>query len=66
MAEWSKALIYLSWNGVAWVRIPLEIYIFILNFSLPTRFEQPSGAHANEIKHDRSPDVIVVLDSRCD
>ena len=66
MAERSKALIHLSWSGVAWVRIPLGTYIFILNFSLPVRSEQLSGAHANEIKHGYSPVVIVVLDPRYD
>ena len=45
-----------------WVRIPLEIYIFILNFSLPPRSEQVNGAVANEIKHVHSPEVMVVLD----
>ena len=45
------------------VRIPLETYIFILNFALSPRSEQVSGAHVNEIKHDNSPVVIVVLDS---
>ena len=49
-----------------WVRIPLETYIFILNFSLPPRSEQVNGAVANEIKHVHSPEVIVVLDSRYD
>ena len=49
-----------------WVRIPLETYIFILNFSLPPRFEQVNGAAANEIKHVHSPEVIVVLDPRYD
>ena len=49
-----------------WVRIPLETYIFILNFSLPSRSEQVSGAVANEIKHVHSPEVIVVLDPRYD
>ena len=49
-----------------WVRIPLETYIFILNFSLPTRSEQVNGANANEIKHVNSPEVIVVLDPRYD
>ena len=58
------AVTSLSWTGVVWVRIPLETYIFILNFSLPPRSEQVSGAHVNEIKHDHSPVVIVVLDSR--
>ena len=47
-----------------WVRIPLETYIFILNFSLPPRSEQVNGAGANEIKHVHSPEVIVVLDPR--
>ena len=36
------------------------------NFSLPPRSEQVSGAHANEVKHDHSPVVIVVLDPRYD
>ena len=49
-----------------WVRIPLETYIFILNFSLPPRSEQVNGANANEIKHVNSPEVIVVLDPRYD
>ena len=49
-----------------WVRIPLETYIFILNFSLPPRSEQVNGAVANEIKHVLSPEVIVVLDPRYD
>ena len=49
-----------------WVRISLETYIFILNFSLPPRSEQVNGAVANEIKHVHSPEVIVVLDPRYD
>ena len=49
-----------------WVRIPLETYIFILNFSLPPRSEQVNGTVANEIKHVHSPEVIVVLDPRYD
>ena len=61
MAERSKALTFLSWTGVVWVRIPLEKYSFILNFSLPPRSEQVSGAHVNEIKHDYSPVFIGVL-----
>ena len=48
----------------AWVRIPLETYIFILNFWHPSCSEQLSLANANEIKHDHSPVVIVVLDPR--
>ena len=55
-----------AWTGVVWVRISLETYIFILNFSLPPRSEQVSGAYVNEIKHDHSHVVIVVLDSRYD
>ena len=35
-------------------------------FSFPPRSEQVSGAHVNEIKHDDSPVVIVVLDPRYD
>ena len=46
--------------------ISLETYIFILNFSLPVRSEQLNGTHANEIKHDNSSLVIVVLDPRYD
>ena len=49
-----------------WVRIPLETYIFILNFSLPPRSEQVNGAVGNEIKHVHSLEVIVVLDPRYD
>ena len=49
-----------------WVRIPLETYIFILNFLLSPRSEQVNGAVANEIKHVHSPEVIVVLDPRYD
>ena len=44
----------------------LDTYIFILNFLLPPRSEQVSEAHANEIEHDHSPEVIVVLDPRYD
>ena len=62
VAERSKTLTFLSWTDVMWVRIPLETYIFILNFSLPPRSEQVNGAVANEIKHVHSPEVIVVLD----
>ena len=66
MAERSKALTFRSWTGVVWVEIPLETFIFILNFSLLPRSEQVNGAVANEIKHDHSPGVIVVLDPRHD
>ena len=59
MAERSKALTFLYWIGVVWVRIPLDTFIFILN---PPRSEQVNGAVANEIKHVHSPEVIVVLD----
>ena len=65
MAERSKALTFLTWTGVVWVRIPLETY-FHFEFSHPPRSEQVSGAHVNEIKHDHSPLVIVDLDSRWD
>ena len=61
MAERSKALTFLSRTGGVSVRIPLETYIFILNFSLPPRSEQVNGAVSNEIKHVHSPDVIVVF-----
>ena len=66
VAERSKALTFLSWTGVVWVRIPLGTHIFILNVSLPANSEQFIGAHVNEIKHDHSPVVIGVLDSRYD
>ena len=66
VAERSKVLIFLPWCGVTWVRIPLETYIFILNFSLPPRFEHLIGAHANKIKHDHFPLVIIDLNPRCD
>ena len=52
-----------TFSCVVGVRIPLETYILILNFSLPPRSEQVNGAHVNEIKHDHSPVVIAVLDS---
>ena len=61
-----RAATFLSWTGGVWVRIPLETYIFISNFSLPPRSEQVKGAVANEIKHVHSPEVIVVLDPRYD
>ena len=64
-AVWGAAT-FLSWTGGVWVRIPLETYIFILNFSLPPRSEQVNGAVANEINHVHSPEVIVVLDPRYD
>ena len=48
------------------IEVPLETNIFILNFSIPACSEQLSGSHANEIKHDRSPVVIVILDPRYD
>ena len=65
-AEQSKALTFLSWIGVMLVRIPLETDIFILDNSLPLRFEQVNGAVANEIKHGHSLKVIVVLETRYD
>ena len=48
------------------LRIPLRTHLFILNFLLPSRSEQVSGARVNEIKHDHSPVVKFVLDSRYD
>ena len=44
----------------------METYIFIFDFSLPSRSEQIGGANANEINHDHSLVVIVVLDHRYD
>ena len=41
-------------------------HIFILYFSIAAFTEQLSGSHANEIKHDHSHVVIVVLDPRYD
>ena len=55
-------LLFIFLEYRAWVRVPLETDIIILNFSLPARSEQLSGVHANETKHDHSPTVIVVLD----
>ena len=43
----------------------VDIY-FHFEFSLPSRSEQLSAANANEIKHDHSSVVIVVLDLRYD
>ena len=40
VAERCKALTFQSTTGVVWVRIPLETYIFILNFSHPPRSGQ--------------------------
>ena len=68
-SEKFKMKIYVYLPVVEWValvRISLETYIFILNYSLPPRSEQLIGAHANEIKHDHSPVVIFVLDPRYD
>ena len=61
VAERSRALIYLSWS----VRRVFESHarhIHILNVWLPSRYEWLSRVNANEIKHDRSPAVTVVLD----
>ena len=38
--------------------------VFFLNISLPPRSEQVNGIVTNEIKHDHSPELIVVLDPR--
>ena len=65
VAERSRALIYRSWRA----RRGFESRwrnIFILNFSLPFRSEVLSGPNANEIKHDHSLAVIVVLDPKYD
>ena len=44
-----------------------RIYIFfILNLSRVFCSSQFGGAHANEIKHDHSPVVYIVLDHRYD
>ena len=59
VAEWSNAPIYLSWRGVGSNPPPPGTYIFILSFSPPPRSKHVSGAHANEIKHDDSPLVIL-------
>ena len=49
---------------MAWRGFECPGDIFILNFSLPPRSEQVSEAHANKIKHDHSPEVV--LDPRYD
>ena len=51
---------------MTWVRIPRETYIFMLNFSLPPRSKQLSVAYENEIKHDHSSLVKIILDPRYD
>ena len=53
-----------DWRGVG--SNPAGNIYFHFEFSLPPRSEQVSKAHLNEIKHDHSPVVIVVLDSRYD
>ena len=53
-----------DWRGVG--SNPTGNIYFDFEFSLPPRSEQVSGAHVNEIKHDHSPVVIVVSDSRYD
>ena len=50
----------------AWVQIPLDPCIFILKIFASSCSEQLTGANPNEIKHDHSPVVIVVLDPRYD
>ena len=60
MAERSNALTFLSLRCVTWFRIPLETYIFILNFSFslrssPFRTSQRSPCQWN-------PVVIAVFD----
>ena len=54
----------MDWRGVG-SNPAGNIYVHF-EFSLPPRSEQVSGTHVNEIKHDHSPVVIVVLDSRYD
>ena len=66
VAKRFTALTFLSWTALVLVRIPLESYIFILIFSLPSRYEQVSRANVNEIEHGHSPVVIVVFDQRND
>ena len=53
------------WRGVGWNPAG-QIYFHHFDFFAPSRFEQVSGAHANEIKHDHSPEVIVILDPKYD
>ena len=42
-----------------------DVY-FHFEFLLPSRSEQLSGSNVNEIKHDHSYELIVVLDPRYD
>ena len=42
----------------------VDIYFFHFEFLLPPHSEQVNGAIANEIKHDHSPEVIVIVDPR--
>ena len=61
MAERSQALVYMSWRANSWFESCWK-HIFLLNIWLPARFELLNGAHANEIKHDHSSVVIIILD----
>ena len=61
-AVWGADSPVVEWRGVG--SNPAG-NIFILIFSLPPPSEKLSGTHANEIKHDHLPVVIVVLDPRC-
>ena len=63
MAKRSKALFYWTWRGVG--SNPAGDIYFHFDF-FQSCSEQLSGSHANEIKHDHSPVVIVVLDQRYD
>ena len=54
----------LGWCGMG-SNPPGEIYFHFEYFATP-RSEQLSKVHANEIKHDHSHEVIVVLDPRYD
>ena len=58
------ALPVAAWRGAG--SNPAGDIYFHFEFSIPACSEQLSGSHANEIKHDHSPVVVVVLDPRYD
>ena len=53
-----------DWRGVG--SNPAGNIYFYFEFFAPSQFRTGQRAHVNEIKHNNSPVVIVVLDSRYD
>ena len=57
ICERAKALIYLSWSGVAWRRFETrwrQIFSFWISLPVPVPVPTAHLNHANEIKHNRS------------